>query len=66
MNYELKDVHIAEIKHGDAIMHNGKIHTVDRSYIKKGFMGKTIYGDSYRLGTIPVKLVVFKNNQIKP
>lgn len=49
-------VHISEIRPGDTILHiDGNIRTVCRSNIKNNFMGITIFGDSYRLGTIPVK-----------
>lgn len=58
MNYEVIDTHIDSIKPGDTVEHNGKMMTVCRSDIKLGtFMGTTLFGDSYRLGRIPVKKV---------
>lgn len=58
MNYEVIDTHIDNIKPGDTVEHNGKKMTVCRSDIKRGtFMGTTLFGDSYRLGRLPVKKV---------
>ena len=45
-----EEVHVSDIKVGDRIEHQGKLMTVCRKDIKKGFMGLTIFGDSYRLG----------------
>lgn len=51
------EVHISEIRPGDTILHtDGKIRTVCRNNIRKdNFMGVSLFGDTYRLGTIPVK-----------
>lgn len=58
MSYEITNVHIDNIMPGDTVEHNGKMMTVCRSDIKRGtFMGTTLFGDSYRLGRIPVKKV---------
>lgn len=54
------EVHISTIRIGDTIEHNGELHTVGRNNIKRGFMGKTLFGDSYRMGRTLVKKVVFK------
>jgi len=51
----IKLTHISLIAAGDTILHNGKLMTVCNNNIKRGFMGITIFGDSYRLGNIPVK-----------
>lgn len=59
MNYTVVDVHIDTIRHGDTIIMDGGPKTVSSKYIKSGFMGTTLYGDSYKLGTEPVKLCVF-------
>lgn len=45
-----EEVHVSDIKAGDCIEHQGKLMTVCRKDIKKGFMGLSIFGDSYRLG----------------
>lgn len=51
------EVHISEIRPGDTILHSdGKIRTVCSNNIKRdSFMGISLFGDTYRLGTIPVK-----------
>jgi hypothetical protein len=51
--------HISLIKNGDTVIHNGNEMTVNNHDIKFGFMGTTLFGDSYRMGTIPVQVVVF-------
>ena len=45
-----EEVHVSDIKVGDCIEHQGRLMTVCSKDIKKGFMGLTIFGDSYRLG----------------
>ena len=49
-----ENVHIINIRVGDCVEHNGRIMTVCRKDIKSTFMGTTLFGDSYRSGTIPV------------
>lgn len=52
-----KEVHISTIKPGDTIIHNGHIVTVCKQNIRYSpLMGKTLWGDSYKLGYKPVKL----------
>lgn len=58
-NTTTKNVHISTITSGDTINHNGQLRTVTASNIKTGFMGVTLFGDSYNMGTIPVKKVSF-------
>lgn len=59
--YTIQNVHISTIVAGDTILHtDGKLTTVCNSNIKTGFMGITLFGDSYRLGTLPVIKVTFK------
>lgn len=61
--YETRKVHISTIKHGDTILHvDGKISTVGRNNIRRGFCGITIFGDSYNLGTKPVILMLTNPN----
>lgn len=46
------NVHVSTIKHGDTIVClDGLIRTIGRKNISKGFMGTSLYGDSYNLGT---------------
>lgn len=51
------EVHISQIRPGDTILHiDGIVRTVCRSDIKQNsFMGISLFGDTYQLGTIPVK-----------
>jgi len=53
------EVHISEIRVGDTIIClDGYERTVGPQNIKKDkFMGVTLFGDSYKLGTIKVKKV---------
>ena len=54
-------VHIAELKPGDTVIHNGEIKTVCKSDLKYDtFMGHTLFGDSYQLGDIKVQKVVYQ------
>ena len=46
--------HISLISAGDTVEHNGELKTVCGNNIKRGFMGITLFGDSYRLGSLPV------------
>ena len=56
-----KQKHISMISGGDTIIHNDKVVTVCNKDIKRGFCGITIFGDSYRMGTIPVTCVTDLN-----
>lgn len=59
--HKTEDVHINDIKVGDAVYHNGNFHTVGNKDIKhSSSMGRTLFGDSYSLGHKPVKRVVYK------
>lgn len=56
---EVKEVHISQIMTGDTILHtDGEIRTVGKENIKRdSFMGKTLFGDSYKCGYQMVKKV---------
>jgi len=56
------EVHLSTIMHGDTIIcSDGKERTVSKEFIKRcQFLGTTLYGDSYRLGTIPVKKIIYE------
>lgn len=60
MNYHIKKTHISQIAVGDTVEINGVLKTVCAHNIKKGFMGITLFGDSYRLGTLPVNLAIIE------
>lgn len=63
-DYPRKSVHIDDIKPGDVVFHDGKIMTVNDKDLKKGgFMGTTLFGDSYRSGSKKVELVVIPNHR---
>ena len=49
--------HISQINVGDIVIHNGEEKTIGKNDLKSGFMGITLFGGSYRLGTIPVTFI---------
>lgn len=54
-------VHINSIVAGDMIVHDGEMMTVCPNNIKHGgFLGKTIFGDSYKFGYKLIQKVTFK------
>jgi len=54
-------IHISQIKSGDTVIHEGQIQTVSGSNIKHDkFMGVSLFGDSYRLGSQLVARFTFK------
>jgi hypothetical protein len=56
--YNFKNTHIDSIRSGDLVYHDGAIRTVGAKDIKyDSFMGYTLWGDSYRMGTKPVMKV---------
>lgn len=57
--YKIIEVHISTIKSGDTILHtDNKITTVCNNNIKRGFCGITLFGDSYRSGSVLVKKII--------
>ena len=49
-------VHIRDVRVGDTVEHNGHLRTVGRADLKRDtFMGTTLWGDSYRAGTVLVR-----------
>lgn len=54
--FKEKLVHINDIKPGDTVKHDGEMKTVSKININRGgFMGTSIFGDSYMSGN---KMVV--------
>ncbi len=50
--FQTEQVHISDIKVGDVVVIGGEAKTVGKLDIKEdAFMGKTLYGNSYKLGT---------------
>lgn len=55
MNFPTEEVHINSIRVGDTVFHDGHFRTVGRNNLKHcGFMGRSIWGDSYKIGYKPV------------
>lgn len=54
-----RPVHIDTVRIGDTVRcPDGKVRTVGPQNLKRGgFMGTTLWGDSYKLGTSAVELV---------
>jgi len=50
-----EQIHIDLLKAGDTILHDGKEMTVCNKDLKRGgFMGTSVFGDSYKSGYQPV------------
>ena len=54
---KLTPTHISNIRPHDTVFHDGHARSVGNNIKHGGFMGSTLWGDSYRLGTRPVMLV---------
>lgn len=52
-------VHKSMIQPGDCIMVKGVPHTTGKNDFRTGFMGLTIFGDSYRMGMDKVERCLF-------
>lgn len=59
LSYTVKLTHISLIRPGDTVETDGGLKTVSPKDLRKGFMGITLWGDSFRLGTTPVRLAIF-------
>lgn len=64
IDYTLKPTPISRVRVGDVILRGGKLKTVGSQNIKRGGMGITLFGDSYKLGKDPV--MVAKIKHVKP
>lgn len=65
LKYKVVPTHISQISIGDTIKcRDGVIRTICKSNIHylQG-IGTTIFGDSYRLGTIPVRKVILTHKK---
>ena len=62
MNYTIEEINISQVRSGDTILHtDGLVRTVSDNNIKRSpFMGVTLFGDSYKLGTLPVKRLKYE------
>jgi len=63
MNLVFVDKHIDLVRCGDLVLcEDGVVRTVCPRDIRRcSFMGVTLWGDSYRLGTRPVKVALPRN-----
>lgn len=52
-------VHRSMIQPGDCIVVDGAMKTVSKGGIRPGFMGVTIFGDSFKMGTVQVERCLF-------
>lgn len=59
MTYDTIPTHIDRIRPGDTVLIDGHLKTVSHNDLKRGFVGTTLWGDSYKLGTVPVQRVTF-------
>jgi len=55
---KMEEININVLMPGDTIFHDNKEMTVCKKDLKRGFCGITVFGDSYRMGTIPVLRVL--------
>lgn len=62
-NATIEEIHISQVRVGDAVIRDGHTKTVSPGVLNRGFMGITLWGDSYKLGTIPVLRVKFGTPQ---
>jgi len=60
---KLVDTHISNLRIGDTVIYAGHMRTLTKSNLSRGFMGRTLYGDSHKLGLVSVKLVLFPRFQ---
>jgi hypothetical protein len=58
--FSIDMVHISEVRAGYTVIQNGEEMTVCQGNIKRDpFMGLTLFGDSYRLGTLMVQSLTY-------
>ena len=59
--------HISEVSAGDIVEHEGCLRTVSARNLRRDpFIGVTLFGDSYRLGAVPVRVATFTQNNGRP
>lgn len=60
-NVIIKKVHISTIKQGDTVLWDGHMKTISKHHLGYvDWIGHTLFGDSFNMGTVPVKKVLFK------
>ena len=63
MTHTVIPTHIDLIRSGDTVLVDGHLKTVCPNDLKRGFMGTTLWGDSYKLGTVPVQRATFQTKE---
>lgn len=64
MQYKITPCHITDIRQGDTVMHDGAMRTVSGNNIGRcPFMGRSLFGDTYKLGTELVQRVDIERAQ---
>lgn len=59
-SHTLKATHIDEIRVGDVVEFDGHLRTVGKDNLKHGgFLGTTLWGDSFASGSIMVMRVIY-------
>lgn len=69
MNYTIAPTHISEIRVGDVVELDGRLRTVCSKDLKRDtFFGESLWGDSYRCGTVlvPKALILTPKPDISP
>jgi len=59
LKYRITNTHISRVRYGDYILLNGELKYVSPKDINNGFMGTTLFGDSYDGGRrlVPVATI---------
>ena len=57
-----KTVPVADLQNGDTVEISGKLETVSRSHLKRGFHGHTYKGDPDKNGIVKVTFKVLSAN----
>ena len=63
MTHTVITTHIDLIRPGDTVLIDGHLKTVCPNGLKRGFVGTTLWSDSYKLGTVPVQRVTFQTKE---
>ena len=67
MLYTTHPTPISQIRVGDTVEIDGRLRTVSGTDLRRGgFMGTTLFGDSFRCGSVPVQRVEFQRAQPTP
>lgn len=56
-----KTVSVADLKNGDTVEIDGKMETVSRNHLKRGFAGHTYKGDPHKKGITKITFKVLSS-----